>query len=104
MAVKPFEDVSAEISSDTADTEIHDRPGGVRRIIVTAAGAASSEIKVYDGTVAAGKCVGQATGVADAAGQLANVEINAWCKTSIHVYSADSGSALRYVIVGHFRA
>jgi hypothetical protein len=79
------------ISGASADTTVKGRPGRLRRVRVWAAGAASSKIELYDGTVAAG------TKIDDIPLTSADVtrDLGVYCATSIHAKTTDSGGTAR---------
>lgn len=89
----------ALVSGAQADQTILAEAGGVARVHITAAGAASSYVEVYDGTVAAGTRIAYLAGTAVGA----TVEVHVWCLAAIHVKSVDSGGNLRAIVSGDFQ-
>jgi hypothetical protein len=82
------------ISGASADTAVKAGAGVVRGVMVNAAGAASSTISVYDGSVA-----GTAFAVIDGTQVGRFFEFDANCATSIHVKTVDSGGTLRLTVL-----
>ena len=89
----------AIVSGAQADQTVLSGAGGVACVTILVAGAASSYVEVYDGTVAAGTRIGRVDGTV-----AGNYDApDAWCKSSVHVKAVDSGGNMVARVTGYFR-
>jgi len=87
--------ISLRVAGATADTEVKASPGVLARVAVTTAGAASSTVKLFDGTVAAGTQIG---GDIDGTKVMAEYTYFCYFDSSLHIETVDSGAGLEVTI------
>jgi len=83
------------ISGASADTTLKGGPGTIHAIDIWAVGAASSKIELFDGAAVGGTKIGDLDGTTVTRGP---VLIEAYCKSSLHVKTTDSGGAMRITV------
>lgn len=90
-----YANIGAADSGGKTDLTLGPEPCGFGRAVVLVAGAASSGLVLYDGTVATGTIIAMLDCTAiNNETKVANV----WCKKSLHGIFVDSGTTARVLV------
>ena len=82
------------IAGASADTTIKSTPGMLRGVVINTAGNATSSVSLYDGAVS-----GTAFAIISGAAVGVFVPFDAYCSTSIHVKTVDTGGTINVTVL-----